>query len=146
MNVAEEVTARAREHGGCDPQQRRYLLSRLAEMAEKEVVPGLLSVFHQCSDPESPQAIQEQELAGYLLLQGEHSCPLPLQDALLMLLDGWNVSVEEVPWYLVREFGQDAVRSCISSLLESHVTERHQRALRTLYFWVRNFEPRQREL
>ncbi len=142
MNVAEEVSTRARRYGGSNRQQRKYLLSRLEKLHANEVVPALLSIFARTADPESETAYGEQELAGHLLLFGRHSCPVPLRDALLILLEGWNVSIEELPWYLAREFGREAVRSCIAGLLESHISEHQQDILRTLDFWVCRYEPK----
>jgi hypothetical protein len=69
-----------------------------------------------------------------------------LCEALVMLLEGWNVSIEEVPWFLVREYGAVPVRECVAGLGESHPSERHQRILRTLDYWVRNYEPRGKKL
>ncbi len=146
MDIVREVSARARKYGGLNPQQQKYLLICLDKIHSNEVVPALFSIFARTTDPESEHSFQEQQLAGYLLLFGRHSCPVPLKDALIMLLDGWNVSIEEVPWYLAREFGQAAVLNCIAGLLESQISEQRQRILQTLDFWVRSYKPKLQEL
>jgi hypothetical protein len=141
MDVAAEVVSRAQRYGSSNPQQQEFLLRALAKLSKETVVPELLSIFARSSDPESAEAIQQQELAGYLLWHGQHSCPVPLRDALVMLLEGWNVSIEEVPWFLVREYGGAAVRDCIAELSEVYTSERNRRILGTLDYWVRNYEP-----
>jgi hypothetical protein len=146
MDVAAEVISRARLHGGQNPQQQEFLLRALAKFPKEKVVPELLSIFARSVDPESDEAIQQQELAGYLLWYGEHRCPVPLREALLTLLEGWNVSIEEVPWFLAREYGASNVRECIAELAELHGSDRHQRIFKTLDFWVRNYEPADKKL
>ncbi len=140
MDIALEVTTRASKFGGSNPQQQEYLLQRLSELNADEVVPALLGIFSHAQNPESEQAIQEQTLAGYLLFRGHHPCPIPLKAALLMLLSGWNASIEEVPWYLTREFGKDTVLATISDLLASATALHDREALKSLEFWVRGFD------
>jgi hypothetical protein len=146
MDIAAEVRTRGRKYGGLNPQQQKCLLSYLDKIPSNEVVPALFSVFAPTEDENSEQAFQEQQLAGYLLLFGRHSCPIPLRGALLMLLDGWNVSIEGVPWYLTREYGQEVVLNCIADLLKSQVSEQHRRILQTLDFWVRSYRPKPQQL
>ena len=141
MDVAAEVVTRAREHGGSNPQQRKYLLDHLSKLPAEVVVTALLSIFARPEDPELPEIFAQQSLAGFLLWHGKHPCPVPLSDAIVGLLDGWNLSIEEVPWYLSREFGAVRVLACIDSLLAQHQSAHHQRVLQTLRYWVR-YEPK----
>jgi hypothetical protein len=90
------------------------------------------------NDPD--RTFDEQGLAGYLLWHCAYSCPTPPQNVILAVLDGWNLSVEELPWYLCREFGSDVVMNCSSSLLADSQVDRHRRALETLAYWSRVYK------
>jgi hypothetical protein len=54
-------------------------------------------------------AFLAQEYAGRLLMKINPPCPQDLYVVLRSLLPKWNRSVEELPWYLGRVFGDDAV-------------------------------------
>jgi hypothetical protein len=102
------------------------------------LVRSLLSIFDQ--DKDSEVAIEEQELAGFLLRWSARPCPLPIADVLLKLLKGWNLSVEEVPWYLVDQFGSQEVLERLQELIPSISSSEKLRRLDTLAFWVRNYK------
>src|SRR4051794_39619373 len=59
-----------------------------------------------------PMAVREQgaangpvAMSAYVLHAMNPTCPLPVDDAVAALLSSWDVSIEEVPWYLVKQFG-----------------------------------------
>lgn len=137
-SFAEEVVTRSRKFGSSDPQQRTLLLDISKKLSAEEVVPALLSIFADSKNPDADE--HAKDLAGFLLWHGPHSCPLPPREVILMLLDGWDLSIEEVPWYLTREFGRDAVLGCIAELSQQVSSPWHHRVLDTLAFWVRNYE------
>jgi hypothetical protein len=138
MDLIGEVIDRARRFGSRNEQQRTYLLSRVQKQSSAVAVPALLSIFSTSND--ARRTFDEQELAGYLLFHCSHSCPLPAKDVILAVLDGWNFSVEELPWYLCREFGSELVISCVSDLLVQSQEERHRQALETLAYWSRAYK------
>jgi len=133
MDLAVEVIDRARRFGSRNQQQRGYLLGLVRRQLPEVAVPALLSIFSRANDSEG--TFEEQELAGYLLWHCAHSCPIPAKDVILAVLDGWNFSVEELPWYLCREFGSDVLMNCLSNLLADSQKDRHRRALETLAYW-----------
>ena len=81
-----------------------------------------------------------QELAGYLLWNCSHGCLIPPKDIILAVWDTWDLSVEELPWYLSREFGPDTVMSCIRELQAVSQGERRHRALDTLAYWTVGYD------
>jgi hypothetical protein len=57
-----------------------------------------------------------------------------------MLLNGWNMSVEEVPWYLADQSGPQEVLGHIQELVPHISSSEKLRRLDTLAFRARNYE------
>ncbi|HEY1399042.1 hypothetical protein [Roseateles sp.] len=63
-------------------------------------------------------------------------CSLPLETAIGSLLPEWDISLEEVVWYLVKQFGVAAVISAVSTYeLQSNGSEVSAR-LRAIRYWA----------
>jgi hypothetical protein len=137
VQIANEVTARAQKYGANNPQQREHLLQRLRDLPASIVVPELLSVFEKAGDPDA--SFNEQELAGYLLWHGPHIYPVSPSDVIRASLHGWNLSVEELPWYMCRVAGIEAVSASIERLLCESPSPAEEKALKAMAFWVRNY-------
>lgn len=63
-------------------------------------------------------------------------CPIPCKDAVRALLDGWDVSLEELPYYLERCFGFKSVQAAIDELEQESLTERQRAVLSTVSYWT----------
>ncbi|MCH8621007.1 hypothetical protein [Undibacterium sp. TS12] len=137
--MTRQIKERARKFGSCNVQQTDYLARLYNKLPAVEAVEAALAVFTTPTD--AGDNFDEQELAGYLLWTGKHSCHLPAKEVLSALLDNWNLSVEEVPWYLCREFGQDTVMKAVEELIDDASSSYAHKTLSTLAFWVRNYKP-----
>ena len=92
-----------------------------AEVATEE-----LSLFH-C-----------QETTGALLLEIMPSCSLTLRDAISQSLPTWNLSVEQWPYYLCRQFGVDAVNEALTEIeTNDKLYDMEKRAIETIRYWLR---------
>lgn len=74
--------------------------------------------------------------AALLLYQIKPACPISCKDALRGLFGNWDVSIEEVPWYLRDVFGRHRVLEVIAELLRDSITDIQVRRLRTIGYWL----------
>ena len=112
--------------------QLKFVMAR----SPKEVVfEALYGIFRDA--PES--SYREQQVAGRLLLDLLPPCPLPLVDCIAGVLSTWNLSVEELPWYLAKCFGADAVEDALKQLeMRPALSDRETRSIETFRFWLRS--------
>lgn len=136
---ANEITAlvveSASRFGDRNPQQVKYLTSRLRAVEETAVAHGLLRVFTEGAGP--PEGSAAQELAGQLL---EALCPkssLELNEILSAALSRYELSVEQFPLYLGSTFGKWQVLAELERLENAMQSETEYRALQTMKFWLR---------
>src|SRR5436190_128401 len=54
--------------------------------------------------------------AAWLLRRVNPKCPILCRQAVEEMLTDWDVSIEEVPFYLAEQFGVEAVRSTVAQL------------------------------
>lgn len=75
--------------------------------------------------------------AALLLERLSPKCPVSCEDAVRALLPEWDISIEQVPFYLAAHFGSARVRQAIACL-GPEVTEKSQKVrLDTVSYWVR---------
>jgi hypothetical protein len=76
-----------------------------------------------------------QEYAGRLLLRLKPKPPYDAKQTTRLLLSHWDVSVEQVPWYLVAVFGEGTLKDCLAELeREAKISAR---VAETVRFWLR---------
>jgi len=75
-------------------------------------------------------------MSAYTLHALNPPCPLPVDDAVARLLGDWDISIEEVPWYLVKQFGREEVLASVERLRAVHTDARAVARLRTIEYWV----------
>lgn len=81
-------------------------------------------------------------LAGCALEVLNPPCPLPLSEAMDRLLTAWDISLEEVVFYLAKQFGTEKVVQ-LSMELQTRAAEAEQSArLRAIAYWAGVFESR----
>jgi hypothetical protein len=113
--------------------QLRMMVQRLPEAQRAE---ALLGVF---SDPDrASDSYGAQEVAGDLLVSLRPQPRQPLDAILSTTAAVWNVSVEELPFYLRDVFGREAVIEAAERLAERYSPEsREARALGTMVWWLK---------
>ena len=79
-------------------------------------------------------------LAGQLLLEFSPSCPLELDGAIYAIPAFWDYSIEEVPWYLCKNFGKVNVVKFLTEIIpeveEGNVIKQ---SFKTLLFWSKSY-------
>ena len=88
-----------------------------------------------------PVAIKSQHHApscpaSELLRQLSPACPLSCEDAVRALLSEWDVSIEEVPFYIAARFGVARVRQAIESLSSEVEGHDEKQRLKTVAYWI----------
>jgi hypothetical protein len=90
-----------------------------------------------------PIAVREQgpgsgpvAMSAYALHALNPSCPLPVDDAVSSLLPSWDISIEEMPWYLAKQFGRDAVLASVERLRARESEKTALTRLSTIEYWV----------
>jgi hypothetical protein len=78
--------------------------------------------------------------AAELLRELSPACPLSCEDAIRALLSEWNVSIEQVPFYIVARFGVSRVRQAIERLAAETVADSEKRCLQTVAYWVDRYQ------
>src|SRR5687767_4983603 len=108
---------------------------KLQQLPELQRAEAIFGVFSDQSRPET--AFDDQEIAGALLISLCPKCRQSLDEILRSTAGGWNVSVEQLPFYLRDVFGRDAVVEAATRLGREYPEEsREARALGTIRWWL----------
>jgi hypothetical protein len=75
-------------------------------------------------------------MSAYALHALNPSCRLSVDDAVAALLPAWDISIEEVPWYLVKQFGREEVLESVERLRARESDEMALTRLKTIEYWV----------
>jgi hypothetical protein len=63
-------------------------------------------------------------------------CPWTCQEAVRMLLDEWDISLEEVPWYLASVFPEDELLEMLRRLKAEPMSQTQAARLGAVRYWV----------
>ena len=63
-------------------------------------------------------------------------CPMGCAEAVACLLPDWDISIEEVPWYLVAQYGRASVIAAAKELSERCASDLERTRLSTVVYWV----------
>jgi hypothetical protein len=116
----------------------------LAALAERLRFADSATIFHALFQ----FAIHSQDLgpaspAAWLLLHVNPRCPISCHNAIQQMLSDWEVSIEEVPFYLAKQFGVATVQEKVAELCTIG-TERTQIVLLdAIQYWLRCYEEMQ---
>ena len=124
---AHEVLTHLRKRQGPDDVPRA-----LAELAPAEQFTALwpIAVERQSeTNPSSP--------AAYVLCNLNPPCPLECDAAIAALLPKWDISIEEVPWYLAKQCGGEVVARTAEMLARERSDEVERALLAAVAYWVR---------
>jgi hypothetical protein len=127
------VVERAKKYGPNNPQQIKQLSFVLGKTEPEEVFYGLYEVFITVPG----QDFESQELAGKLLYRVKPKLYLELVPLITNVLENWNVSVEELPFYFRDLCGIDVVSKAISAINTSGLNETELKSLDTMKWWLR---------
>lgn len=106
------------------------LTQRLRQEPDAEVF-HLLFQFAAHSQNTGPAAP-----AAWLLRRLNPKCPVACRKAVSEMLQDWDVSIEEVPFYLAEQFGSDAVREAVAGLRLEKTCESEISSLDTINYWL----------
>ncbi len=116
--------------------QRKHLLSLQKKFGDAFLFDVLFGVFTEPSEP--VQHYHNQEVCGRYLCALRPPCHLPLKVALRDSLPRWNLSVEQLPWYLWQVFGREAVLQALQEIeAEDSLSEAHRTGITTCRYWLR---------
>jgi hypothetical protein len=74
--------------------------------------------------------------AAILLQRLSPECPIVCEDAIMALLPEWDVSIEQVVFYLVARCGSKRVREAASDVERQITSERDKATIRAVVYWV----------
>jgi hypothetical protein len=74
--------------------------------------------------------------AAALLYRLNPKCPMTCSDAVASLLPHWDISIEEVPWHLVRQFGRASVIAAADDLTSRCAPGLERTLLSTVVYWA----------
>lgn len=127
--ITERIKAAAARYGSGNPQQIQQFLWALERADPDETCRGLLGVFQE-------NDFECQQFAGLLLARLQPPCKDDLQRIVYSVLATWNLSVEELPFYLARAFGRPALLDALHDMERETRSETEQRAIATFRFWL----------
>lgn len=113
--------------------QWRRLCERLRRMECSEVFHALFPIAAEA------QRHAPAYDAACLLFDVKPACPVPCKDAIRSMLPHWDISIEELPWYLAGYFGEAAVRQAIEELRGDMLSQQERVSLDTVRYWVEIF-------
>jgi hypothetical protein len=128
------VAGSAERYGGDSARELDDLTKILAAADSLEVFWGLYRNF--TVQPVESRRYPQQALAASLLLRLRPPCPLPAHEAIHDVLGGWEVSVEELPWYLALACGEDAVWNAMTQLEAEPLGDRERLVLHIFRYWL----------
>jgi hypothetical protein len=74
--------------------------------------------------------------SAYALYNLDPLCDIAAEDAIQMLIrNEWDISIEEVPWYLTNQFGYECVKQCVQDLQRTMTDDEACVRLRTILYW-----------
>jgi hypothetical protein len=90
-----------------------------------------------------PIAISERSdganaIAGLALVALEPKCPISCKEAIELISNSrWDISNQEVPFYLVSQFGKWTLADAIRAFLKkSDITDKHKVNVDSIWYWA----------
>jgi hypothetical protein len=111
------------------------LRMKLQSLPANDRFDSLLGLFTETCGADT---YTDQEVAGRLLVDVMPECHRSLDDVLKSVSSTWNVSVEQLPYYLAEKFGRETVIDAATTMAKNLPSEsRESRALDTITWWLR---------
>ncbi len=128
---SEEIVARVTE--AKTPRDLPQLLQDLGSVDQQLLFKTLFPIAtkRQCVE-NGPVAF-----SAYTLYNLDPPCAIAAEDAIQMLIGNeWDISIEEVPWYLTNQFGYECVKRCVQALQCTMTGDEVCVRLRTILYWA----------
>jgi len=75
-------------------------------------------------------------LSALTLYKSNMNCPLSLKSSIHQIIESeWDISIEEVPWYLVNQFSKEAIIALLKEI--DFKTQDQKIKLQTIAYWVK---------
>ncbi|MBW8873617.1 MAG: hypothetical protein JF614_01520 [Acidobacteria bacterium] len=132
--IASLIASSAERYGGDSARELDDFVKVLETADRLELFWGLYGVFTK--PRQELRRFPHQALAGSLLLCLRPPCPLPACEAIRGVLLSWEVSIEELPWYLALTCGEDTVWNAIAQLDAEPLSDRERLVLHAFRYWV----------
>ncbi|MEG3957290.1 hypothetical protein [Microcoleus sp. herbarium2] len=121
-------------YGRFNPQQYSQIASVLRKLDSAEVFEILYTVLTNVDRPAT--RFEDREFAGRLLLDLQPACTLELREAIQGLLEGYEFSIEELPWYFAQQYGKQVVLEILEKLRTELNCEQQQQSIKTWEWWL----------
>lgn len=112
------------------------VLNELRQMDETELFFGLYSIAVTGLSTQGKRALPTCDAADLLLMLNPY-CALSCQEAIKAMLTEWEVSLQEVPFYLHKQFGLDAIEDAIETLRSNALTSTEKKMMDAVRYWAR---------
>ena len=129
MNPAEVIERVSRTTSARD---LKLLVADLADVPGPVIFEALFPVAGR----EQGGASGPVAMSAYALHVLNPTCRLSVDDAVASLLTEWDISIEEVPWYIAKQFGADAVLASVGRLRARQSDLSTLTRLGTIEYWV----------
>ena len=116
-------------------QSGRDLKPLVADLADV-LAPVIFDALFPIAVREQGQASGPVAMSAVALHALNPPCRLSVDDAVASLLASWDISIEEVPWYLAKQFGRDAVLASVERLRTRESDKTALTRLSTIEYWV----------
>jgi hypothetical protein len=136
--IIEKIADAADRFGANNPQQLKQLSFACEKSQDRELFFGLFSFFYDPSLQDN--SIARQQLAGAILFSLSPSCPLELDGFIYALPKYWDLSIEEIPWYLCKVFGKQKVTAFLEDLIPDVEDEKLIQSFKTLLYWANGYK------
>lgn len=127
------IVDRARRHGSRNRQDLLHLKQKLSKVEAEELFWGLLQPFLM---PATSDSYDVQALSAHLLLCLNPPCPSVLEGLIHQTLPNYNLSVEELPWYLAKQFGADMLRAKLENVSGGIEADIPPKTIETFKYWL----------
>jgi len=131
--ITEEVIHFAEEYGLVKNSLYKDLHSKVCNASKKNRYHGLIGVFLATN---VRNKLLIQTFAGRMLVKIQPKCQESADEVLLKILDNWNVSAEEIVWYLGKQFGRNELINAASRIEQLEISDRAKAALGSFRFWT----------
>jgi hypothetical protein len=81
-------------------------------------------------------AYDVQAVSGRLLLCLNPPCPIDFEAVIQQIAQAYNYSVEELPWYLARQFGTEQLLARLESIPSGSEAKITPQMIATLKYWI----------
>lgn len=136
MNSAEITKATiefAIKYGLGKSPEFKYLYNAITSSPKRERYKGLMGVF---AVEMREERLKVQTFTGRILLKINPKPSERCEEAVFRLLPNWDISAEEVVFYLRQQFGKENMLTAINNLKTGQLSELDLAQLETMVHWL----------